>query len=38
MTSLFLDLMSDKEAGESNYSFFKNNQVPSTIVVTADSM
>lgn len=33
MTSLYLDLMSDREASESNYSFFKNNQVPSTLIV-----
>lgn len=33
MTSLFIDLESDKEASESNLAFFKNNQTPSSIVV-----
>ena len=33
MTSLFIDLESDKEASESNLAFFKNNQTPSSIIV-----
>ncbi len=33
MTSLYLDLMSDKEAGESNYSFFVNSQIPASLVI-----
>jgi hypothetical protein len=33
MQSLFLDLESDKEAKESNWAFFANNQTPSSLVV-----
>lgn len=33
MTALYLDLMSDKEAWESNYSFFANNQIPASLIV-----
>lgn len=38
MSSLYLDLMSDKEASESNYSFFANNQTPSSIVVLEETV
>ena len=33
MTALYLDLMSDKEAWESNYNFFANNQIPASLIV-----
>lgn len=34
--SLFIDLETDKEAKESNWAFFKNNQTPASIVVLND--
>lgn len=37
LSSLWLDIMSDREASESNYSFFVNNQTPSSIVVLEDT-
>lgn len=33
MTSLYVDLESDKEAKESNLAFFQNNQTPSSLIV-----
>jgi phage portal protein BeeE len=33
MTSLFLDVETDQEARESNLAFFKNNQIPSSIII-----
>jgi len=30
--TLVYDIMSDKESGRSNYAFFKNNAIPSTLI------
>jgi hypothetical protein len=30
--TLVYDILSDKESGRSNYSFFKNNAIPSTLI------
>jgi phage portal protein BeeE len=36
--TLCYDIMADKEAGRSNYSFFKNNAIPSTIIYLDNDM
>ena len=36
--TLCYDIMADKEAGRSNYSFFKNNAIPSTIIYLDNEM
>lgn len=38
MEGLIVDVLADTEAGLSNYYFFKNNAVPSQIIVLDDNM
>jgi hypothetical protein len=37
MTSLFIDLETEKEARESNLAFFINNQTPSSLIIVDEN-
>jgi len=36
--TLTYDIMSDKESGRSNYAFFKNNAIPSTLITLENDL
>ena len=38
MEGLIIDVLTDSEAGVSNYNYFKNNAIPSSIIILEDGM